>query len=125
MTQIERDNILLKIYENQEQMRKDQEEMRKEQEQMRKDQEKMRKDQEEMKKEISKIPQMQEEIRDISRSVAVIEHVHGEKIQILLDVVTGHIKKFEEVDARLTKCENKIETCMSEIFYLKEKVQGL
>ncbi len=101
MTQKERDNILLDIFDEQKQMKKDIGEMNKKQE------------------------EMQNNIDSMNSSMAVIEHVHGEKLQILLDVITGHIEKFEENNKRIKKCENQIDIHTSEIFYLKEKVQGL
>ena len=78
------------------------------------------------------IPKMQNDIeelkeytRNISRSVAVIEQEHGEKIQILLDLVTGHTEKFEEQNKKINKCEKKIEKHDSELYYLNEKIQGI
>ena len=115
MTQKERDNILLDIFDEQKQMKKEIGEIKKEQKEMREEQKEVKKKQEEM----------QNSIDSMNSSMAVIEHVHGEKLQILLDVITGHIEKFEENNKRIKKCENQIDIHTSEIFYLKEKVQGL
>ncbi len=129
MTQKERDNILLNIFDEQKQMKKEIGEIKKEQREMKKDQKNMQKEIGDIKKEQREVKKKQEEMQSsidsMNSSMAVIEHVHGEKLQILLDVITGHIEKFEENNKRIKKCENQIDIHTSEIFYLKEKVQGL
>lgn len=75
--------------------------------------------------EIAKIPSMQEEIRNISRSVAIIEHEHGEKLSALFDAFTAHTEKMEEQDKKINFCEYKLEKHDDEIYYLKTKVQAL
>lgn len=86
----------------------------------------------EMQKEIAKIAQMQREIaelqketRSISRSVAVIEHEHGDKLKALFDAFIAHTEKMEKQDNRLSFCEHKLDNHDAEIDYLKTKVQGL
>lgn len=86
----------------------------------------------EMQKQIAQIPEMQEQIRDlqretrnISRSVAIIEHEHGDKLKALFDAFTAHTEKMEKQDKRINICEHKIEKQEDEIYYLKTKVQGL
>lgn len=86
----------------------------------------------EMQKEIAKIAQMQKEIaelqketRSISRSVAVIEHEHGDKLKALFDVFTAHTEKMEKQENRISFCEHKLDNHTVEIDYLKTKVQGL
>lgn len=81
--------------------------------------------QKEMQKEIEKIPEMQKEIRNISRSVAVIEHEHGDKLKALFDAFTVNTEKIESEEKRINFCERKIENHDTEIYYLKTKVQGL
>ncbi len=86
----------------------------------------------EMQKEIAKIPEMQKQIielqketRSISRSVAVIEYEHGDKLKALFDAFTTHTEKMEQQDKRINLCENKLENHELELYYLKSKVQGL
>ena len=71
------------------------------------------------------IPQMQVEIKNISRSVAVIEKEHGEKIQILLDAFVGYQEKVEKNEKRTNLCEKKLEKHDSQIDFLMQKAQGL
>ena len=51
---------------------------------------------------------MNNRLDKISQSVAVIEKDHGEKLQVLLDVVTEHIKKFDSENDRIEKCEERL-----------------
>ena len=71
------------------------------------------------------IPEMQEEIRKISRTVAKIEVEHGEKLDILFDAFTTLSEKLDSHEKRITSCEKKLENQDHEIYYLKSKVQGL
>ncbi len=77
----------------------------------------------EMQVQVNKIPKIEEELRTLSGRVAVIEKEHGEKLQILLDVVTGNSKKSKELEKRIEKDEKIINRHSDEIYYLKEKVQ--
>ena len=79
----------------------------------------------EMQKEIAKISEMQKEIRNISRSVAVIEHEHGDKLKALFDAFTANTEKIGTEEKRISFCERKIESHDTDIYYLKTKVQGL
>lgn len=86
----------------------------------------------EMQKEIAKIPkiekqisEMQKDIRSISRSVAVIEYEHGNKLEALFDAFTMTREKIEEQEKRSIIFEKKIEKYDTEIDYLMSKVQGL
>lgn len=86
----------------------------------------------EMQKEIAKIPEIQKQItelqketRNISRSVAVIEYEHGDKLKALFDAFTTHTERMEQQDKKINFCENKLENQESELYYLKSKVQGL
>lgn len=78
-----------------------------------------------MQKEIAKIPQMQEDIRNISRSVAVIEHEHGDKLRALFDAFTTNTQKIEKQEENIKFCEKKLESHDTEIDFLLNKVQGL
>lgn len=73
---------------------------------------------------VNKIPKIEEDVGKISKTVAVIEQDHGEKLQILLDVVTGNDEKRKEIEERIQKDEKIINRHSDEIYYLKEKVQS-
>lgn len=86
----------------------------------------------EIQKEVAKIPEMQTQIKElqkdtksISRSVAVIEHEHGDKLKALFDAFTANTEKMETEEKRINFCERKIENHDTDIYYLKTKVQGL
>lgn len=68
---------------------------------------------------------LQKDTRSISRSVAVIEHEHGDKLKALFDAFTAHTEKMDKQDNRLSFCEHKLDNHDVEIDYLKTKVQGL
>ena len=65
------------------------------------------------------IPDMQEDIRNISRSVAVIEVEHGKKLDILFEELGINSDNIEANKKRIKKCERKIERNEAEIYYLK------
>lgn len=65
------------------------------------------------------IPDMQEDIRNISRSVAVIEVEHGKKLDILFEALGINSDNIEANKKRIKKCERKIERNEAEIYYLK------
>ena len=65
------------------------------------------------------IPNMQEDIRNISRSVAVIEVEHGKKLDILFEALGINSDNIEANKKRIEKCERKIEQNEAEIYYLK------
>ncbi len=77
----------------------------------------------EMQGHVNEIPQIKEELRKLSGRVAVIEKEHGEKLQILLDVVTGNTEKNKEIEKRIEKDEKIIDRHSDEIYYLKEKIE--
>ncbi len=79
----------------------------------------------EMQREIAKIPEIQQDIRNISRSVAVIEHEHGDKLRALFDAFAVNTEKIETQEERIGFCEKKLENHDTEITYLTNKVQGL
>ena len=68
---------------------------------------------------------MQIDIRNISRSVAVIEQEHGDKLKALFDAFTTNTEAIEEQNNRISFCKQKIENHDMEIDTLKTKVQGL
>lgn len=69
------------------------------------------------------IAPLREEIRDLSRAVAVIEVEHGRKLDILFDAFTMNSEKHEENKKRIISCERKLEKHEGELFYLKSKLE--
>ena len=78
----------------------------------------------EMQVSVNEIPEIKEELRTLSGRVAVIEKEHGDKLQILLDVVTGNSEKDKELEKRIEKDEKIINRHSDEIYYLKKEVQN-
>lgn len=79
----------------------------------------------EMKNEFSElkvdiIPEMQEEIRKISKSVAVIELEHGEKLDLLFDIFDMQQEKLKSHDRKIQLCDKRLNRHDDEIYYLKE-----
>ena len=66
------------------------------------------------------IPEMQEEIRKISKSVAVIELEHGEKLDLLFDIFDMQQEKLRIHEKRIQLCEKHLDRHDDEIYYLKE-----
>lgn len=81
--------------------------------------------QEEVRKMQEEILEIQENARQISRSVAVIEQEHGDKLKALFDAFTINTEKIEEQQEKIQFCEKKLNNHDIEIDYLKNKVQGL
>ena len=77
----------------------------------------MQKDIKELKCKI--IPNMQEDIRNISRSVAVIEVEHGKKLDILFEALDINSDNIEINKKQIRKCERRIEKNEAEIYCLK------
>ena len=73
---------------------------------------------------MKEIPAIHKELRKLSGRIAVIEKEHGEKLQILLDAVTGNSEKNQELEKRIEKDEKIINRHSDEIYYLQEKVQN-
>lgn len=82
----------------------------------------MEKDISEFKDQSSKI---QIDIRSISRSVAVIEQEHGDKLKALFDAFTTNTEAIEKQNNKISFCKQKIENHDIEIDTLKTRVQGL
>ena len=70
----------------------------------------------------NEMKEIKEEQRNLSRTVAKIEVEHGEKLQILLDVVTGQEEKNKEFEKRFEEDEKILSDHDDEIYYLKEKI---
>lgn len=73
---------------------------------------------------VNEIPSIKRELRMLSGRVAVIEKEHGEKLQILLDVVTGNTEKSKILEKRIENNKKILNRHTDEIFYLKKKVQN-
>ena len=69
----------------------------------------------------NEIKEVKAEQRNLSRTVAKIEVEHGEKLQILLDVVTGQEQKNKEFEKRFEDDERILNRHSDEIYYLKLK----
>lgn len=85
-----------------------------------------------LQEQVAKIPEIEkqlaeikEDTRNISRSVAVIEQEHGDKLKALFDAFTINTEKIERQKERIHFCEKKLENHDTEIDYLTTKVQGL
>ena len=98
-------DLLLKIYEELQETKdkvKDIPEMKKQLEEIPKIKEEiiptMQQDILQIKEILKEIPEIKQELRNISGSVARIEVEHGEKLQILLDAVTGNSEKNQELE---------------------------
>ena len=79
---------------------------------------KLSNDMNDMKNEMKEI---KEEQRNLSRTVAKIEVEHGEKLQILLDVVTGQEEKNKEFERRFEEDEKILDRHSDQIYYLQLK----
>ena len=117
MEKLENQSILLKIYQEQKEIKEQLKAIPEMQEQL--------KAIPEIKEQLKEIPEIKEELRRLSQSVAKIEVDHGEKLQILFDAFKTHSEKLEEHEKRIDMCEKHIENHDDQIYYLKSKVQGL
>lgn len=116
--QEETDKVINKILSKQEKMSQNQEKLFKGQEQLFKGQEELFKGQEEL---FKNQKQMQEELTRVGNTVAKIEYEHGRKIDLILDVLTGHGEKIEEHDKRFEKDEKIIEMQGYKIYGIEQK----
>ena len=105
--QNERDNILNEL-------KKGQEELFKGQEKLISRVDKIEENQQDMKTEMTKI----------SQTAARIEVEHGEKLEILLDVVTGHTKQISSIKERVEKCEKRLDNHDDKFYVLNSAVQA-
>ena len=70
-------------------------------------------------REIIKI--MQQEIKRLGGDIAVIQHEHGKKLDILFDVVTGNEERNKENQERFENIEKILEKHSNEIYYLGKR----
>ena len=151
MKEIETDKILLKIYEEQQQMKKDNEENQKSIEQKIYDvQEQMEQKIEENQKSIEqkiyenqklmeqKIYESQQEIRkemkeQFEKRDKTIDKIlkgqqkmqHGEKLEALFDAFTMNSEKLDIHEKRINDCERKVETHDDKIYYIEKDVKQI
>mgnify|MGYP001233512321 FL=1 len=67
---------------------------------------------------------LSKDLDNLSLSVARIEADHGEKLDILLNVVTGHTEKFTSVNERVEKCEKRLDNHDDKFYVLNSAVQA-
>lgn len=102
-------------------LKKGQEELFKGQSDLAKGQEKLFKGQAKLFKRVESLSKNQEKL---SQAVARIEVEHGEKLEILLDVVTGHTDKFNSINERVENCEKRLDNHDDKFYLLKSAVQS-
>ena len=112
--QNERDKILNELQKGQEKLFKGQKQLFESQEKLISRVDKIEENQQEMKTEMTKI----------SQTVARIEVEHGEKLEILLDVVTGHTKHISSIKERVEKCEKRLDNHDDKFYVLNSAVQA-
>ncbi len=81
-------------------------------------QDKILKKQQEMKKEQQN---MREELTKVGNTVTRIEYEHGRKIDIILEVLTGHTEKLEENEKQHEKEQKIIEMYGHKIYALEQQ----
>lgn len=95
---------------------------------LKKGQDELFKGQEKLISRVDKIEENQQEMKTemtkISQTVAKIEVEHGEKLEILLDVVTGHTKQINSVNARVEKCEKRLDNHDDKFYALNSVVRA-
>ena len=112
--QNERDKILNEFQKGQEKLFKGQKQLFESQEKLISRVDKIEENQQDMKTEMTKI----------SQTVARIEVEHGEKLEILLDVVTGHTKQISSIKERVEKCEKRLDNHDDKFYVLNSAVQA-
>ena len=112
--QNERDKILNELQKGQEKLFKGQKQLFESQEKLISRVDKIEENQQEMKTEMTKI----------SQTVARIEVEHGEKLEILLDVVTGHTKQISSIKERVEQCEKRLDNHDDKFYVLNSAVQA-
>ena len=70
----------------------------------------------------NKLNEIEKEQRNLSRTVAKIEYEHGNKLQAILDVLCGQQQKNEEFEEKFNEHDKILSKHDDEIFYLKEKI---
>ncbi len=112
MEEIKNEDILLKIYEEQKNIKEEILGLKEEMSVLKGDVSVLKEDMSDLKA----------EVRNISRTVAKIEVEHGEKLQILFDAFQSQEEKKEELKKRIKICEKKIDKQGDKIYYLSSIV---
>ena len=118
MKQEERDELLIKIVKGQEELFKRQEKTDAIINKILQNQDKLFKGQEDLS---NNQKEMKEELTRLGNTVAKIEYEHGTKIDLILDVITGHGERLEEYSKRFEKDEKIIEMQGYKIFGIEQK----
>ena len=105
--QNERDNILNELKKGQEELFKGQKQLFEGQEEL-----------------ISRVDKIEENQQEMKTEMTKIEVEHGEKLEILLDVVTGHTKQINSIKERVEKCEKRLDNHDDKFYVLNSAVQA-
>ena len=125
MNQQQRDELLMNIYREQQDMQKHQSKTDELLLSMKKHQDKTDKILLDMKEHQNKTDEilldMKGELTRLGHTVAKIEIEHGRKIDLILDVLTSHTDKLEQHDKRFEKDEKLIEMQGHRIYALEQR----
>ena len=126
MTDKERDELLINIFNDVKNVKNDVKELKSNvteiEGNMNKMQDNMNEMQSNMNKIENKVNEIEKEQRNLSRTVAKIEYEHGNKLQAILDVLCGQLQKNEEFEEKFNEHDKILSKHDDEIFYLKEKI---
>lgn len=126
MTDKERDELLINIFNDVKNVKNDVKELKSNVKEiegnMNKMQDNMNEMQSNMNKIENKVNEIEKEQRNLSRTVAKIEYEHGNKLQAILDVLCGQLQKNEEFEEKFNEHDKILSKHDDEIFYLKEKI---
>ena len=67
---------------------------------------------------------MREELTRLGNTVTRIEYEHGRKLDMILEVLTGHGEKLDKHDERFEKDERVIEMHGHQIYTIEQKMQA-
>ena len=132
MTEQERDNILFdlqkgmkrhdeKLENLQNSINKHNEKLENLQNSINKHDEKLENLQNSINKHDEMLENLHEEVRNISQSVAVIEHDHGEKLQVLLDIYPEFYKKFASFAKNFVSNDHRFDNLEARVYSLESK----
>ena len=68
--------------------------------------------------------EIKKDLRSLSQTVAKMEVQHGDKLEIILDVLTSYPKKFDSIEKISDKHEKRLNKHADQIYYLNSKVQA-
>ena len=68
------------------------------------------------------IKELKDETRRISKSVAVIEHEHGKKIDTLIDIMLGYLEEQNSIKKDLNSHSNTLDDHSNRIWNLESKL---